>query len=160
MKAEDGIMQHNIATATAIALLVGTLSLQHTGPVSAVAQAAGERHKTASEDKTRCLETDQVVSYKTENDTTVRFFMKNGAEMLLKLKRQCPQLHFHRYISYTPVDGKLCAGNDKIKTRAGVDCRIFSLALDPQAVANKAKAPIAPQTPETEPANGPAVDPQ
>lgn len=152
-------MQHNIAITTAIALLVSTLTVlaSAAGPA---AQGTSGRHKTASDDQTRCLETDQVVSYKTENDTTVRFFMENGGEILLKLKRQCPQLHFHRYISYTPVDGKLCASNDKIKTRAGVNCRIFSITHEPQPAGNKPKTPGSLPTPETKPADKATVNPQ
>jgi len=89
--------------------------------------------------ETRCIETNQIARYKTENDELVRLFMKNGSQMLLRLKRQCPQLHFHHYISYTPVDGKICAGSNQIKTRAGLACRIGSIAPAPADVPNEPK---------------------
>ena len=128
-------------------------------PPAAAQENAGP-NVTVDEDQTRCLETGQITGYKTENDKTVRFFMENGEDMLLKLKRLCPQLHFHRYISYTPVDGKLCAGSDKIKTRAGVNCRIFSIspALQPPVAAPQAP-PTKPRK-EAKPANKPAANPQ
>jgi len=88
---------------------------------------------TPAADKTRCVETDQIEAYKVENDKLVRFFLKNSQQMLLRLTHQCPQLYFHRYISYTPTDGKICAGADEIKTRAGLACRIGSLSPVPKA---------------------------
>ena len=90
-------------------------------------------------DETRCIETDQIRNYRVETDERVRVFMKNSQQMLLRLKRQCPQLRFHRYFSYTPTDGKICAGVDEIKTRAGLACRIASVTPVPDATEIQAR---------------------
>ena len=121
------------------ALLAGTACFS---PVIAAETPQSTNNNSQSipvTNETRCIETDQVARYKTENDELVRLFMKNGHQMLLRLKQQCPQLHFHRYISYTPVDGKLCAGSNQIKTRAGLTCRIGSIAPAPADVPNVPK---------------------
>jgi len=118
-------------------LIVGLLA-STLGAVGAASplSAAQETSVPASEklpEKTRCVETDRIASYKVESDEIVRLFLKNNTQMILRLKQHCPQLHFHRYISYTPIDGKICAGNDEIKTRAGLACRIGSIKLIPEA---------------------------
>ncbi len=82
---------------------------------------------SAEEEAQICLETDDVKSYKVESDQIIRFIMDNDIEYIMKVKRLCPQLYFHKYISYTPVNGRLCAGVDEIKTRSGLPCRIESL---------------------------------
>ncbi len=73
-----------------------------------------------------CIETDDIKKYKVESDHSIRFEMTNGFEYLMIVKRKCPQLYFHKYISYSPVNGRLCAGVDEIKTRSGLPCRIIS----------------------------------
>jgi len=125
-------MQKRLKASITLSVFIGlaghalaTPLLAQNGPDNSSGPVANDR---AANDRARCLETDQVSSYKTENDKAVRFLMTDGKQLLLRLKRQCPQLHFHRYISYTPIDGKLCAGRDKVKTRAGVSCRIYSIS--------------------------------
>lgn len=75
----------------------------------------------------QCLETDHIKSYKIETDDLIRFTMTNGDNMIMRLKSYCPQLRFHGYFSYTPMNGRLCAGADEIKTRSGLPCIIGSL---------------------------------
>ena len=75
----------------------------------------------------RCVDTDGILKYQVESDIAVRLFMRDNQQVMLRVKRFCPQLHFHRYMSYTPIDGRICAGADDIKTRAGLVCRIESL---------------------------------
>jgi len=84
--------------------------------------------------ETRCIETEKIKAYKVESDALVRIFLTDSRQILLRLKHRCPQLRFHRYISYTPTDGKICAGVDEIKTRAGLACRIGSFTPVPDAV--------------------------
>ena len=108
---------------------------------SAFACAAAQANQTTQESVAKvppnaeisCVETDQIASYKVESDEIVRLALKNRKQIILRLKRHCPQLHFHRYISYTPVDGRICAGSDEIKTRAGLACRIGSFTPVPPA---------------------------
>ena len=152
-------MQRKILALTTAALLAIVLAA-FAGASAATAQEASGTAVTTEADKTRCLSTDQISDYNTESDKLVRFFMKNGEEMLLRLKHQCPQLHFHRYVSYTPVDGKLCAGNDKIKTRAGVDCRIFSISHARHPTGNEHQTPAAAPSSEVTSIAKPADNPQ
>ena len=74
----------------------------------------------------QCIETDNIASYKIETDDIVKFLMTDGSYVEMRLKHSCPQLRFHGYLSYTPMNGQLCAGADEIKTRAGLPCRIQS----------------------------------
>ncbi len=74
-----------------------------------------------------CLETDNITQYKVESDQLIRFVMRSDFDILMRVKRHCSQLYFHKYISYTPVNGLLCEGVDEIKTRSGLPCRIESL---------------------------------
>jgi len=78
----------------------------------------------------QCIETDEIQSYKIETDDMIRFTMKDGERLIMRLKSYCPQLRFHGYFSYTPMNGRLCAGADEIKTRSGLPCMIGSLAPD------------------------------
>jgi len=77
--------------------------------------------------KSQCLSTDAIVSYNIVSDDAIRFTLKEGKEIIMWLKPHCPQLHFHGYVSYTPVNGRLCAGVDEVKTRSGLPCRISHL---------------------------------
>lgn len=86
----------------------------------------------------QCLETDHIESYKIETDDLIRFTMTNGDKMIMRLKSYCPQLRFHGYFSYTPMNGRLCAGADEIKTRSGLPCIIGSLVSEEQAKASHA----------------------
>jgi hypothetical protein len=71
-----------------------------------------------------------------ESDERVRLNMREGPDILMRLRRHCPQLYFHRYISYTPVNGQLCEGLDDVVSRSGMPCRIgsFTDAAPPPAV--------------------------
>ncbi|PCI63834.1 MAG: hypothetical protein COB37_03535 [Kordiimonadales bacterium] len=93
-----------------------------------------------STNESRCVKTDSIVRYKVESDTAVRLFLRDDRQIVLRVKRFCPQLHFHRYMSYTPVDGRICAGEDDIKTRAGLACRIESLTPASNLIALTAAA--------------------
>ncbi len=86
----------------------------------------------------QCLETDHIESYKIETDDLIRFTMTNGDKMIMRLKSYCPQLRFHGYFSYTPMNGRLCAGADEIKTRSGLPCIIGSLVPEAPAKASNA----------------------
>lgn len=89
---------------------------------------ADDEPQNASADKPgACLIVDTITGYRIENDQQIRFQLTGGSETLMVLKPHCPQLHFHDYFSYTPVNGALCAGRDEIKTRAGLPCRIDAI---------------------------------
>lgn len=78
------------------------------------------------EEPIRCVETEAIASYKVENDELVKIILTDRRQLLMRLKNRCPQLYFHKYISYTPTDGRICAGVDEIRNRAGLSCRIGS----------------------------------
>ena len=78
---------------------------------------------------TLCVNTDNIDRYKIETDDIIRLFMKTGTAFTMRLKRQCPQLRFHGYLSYTPTNGKLCTDVDEITTRSGLKCSISSFKV-------------------------------
>ena len=84
----------------------------------------------AADAEAQCLETDNIKSYKIETDDLILFTMKDGGKVSMRLKSYCPRLRFHGYLSYTPMNGRLCAGADEIKTRSGLPCLIGSLSTE------------------------------
>ncbi|MBL4837792.1 MAG: hypothetical protein JKY34_09455 [Kordiimonadaceae bacterium] len=102
-------------------------------PESALAQATAP----SANAKPQCINTDNIKSYKIETDDLIRFYMKNGQKLTIRLKRKCPQLRFHGYLSYTPTNARLCTGVDEITTRSGLTCRISSIAPAKNNEANR-----------------------
>ena len=102
-------------------------------PESASAQEA----TPSASAKPQCINTDNIKSYKIETDDLIRFYMNNGKKLTIRLKRKCPQLRFHGYLSYTPTNGRLCTGVDEITTRSGLTCRISSIAPAKKNEANR-----------------------
>lgn len=91
----------------------------------------GQEIAEPEEAAVRCVETDAIVSYKVENDELVKIQLADTRLLLMRLKTRCPQLYFHRYITYTPTNGRICAGVDEIRNRAGLSCRIESFETLP-----------------------------
>ncbi|NVJ99539.1 MAG: hypothetical protein HWE25_15410 [Alphaproteobacteria bacterium] len=85
-----------------------------------------------------CIDAQNIAEYKVVSDELIRLIMDKGPDVFMRLKRHCPQLHFHKYVSYTPVNGRLCARFDDIFTRSGTPCRIesFSSAQDEDVTTN------------------------
>lgn len=118
------------------ALLFGSIS---------VADAAAQSQQTERAEEAergRCIPTSDIASYKVESDLLVRLKMRNASDVIMRLRRHCPQLHFHDYISYTPVNGQLCEGVDDVVSRSGMPCRIASFT--------EAAAPSAPVSQNTD----------
>ncbi len=90
-----------------------------------------QQDRDAEAEQTRCIPTSDITGYKVESDSLVRLKMRGASDVIMRLKRHCPQLHFHKYISYTPVNGKLCEGLDDVVSRSGMPCRIASFSDDP-----------------------------
>ena len=77
-----------------------------------------------------CIAADEIKGYHTVSDELIRFELKDH-DVMARLRKNCPQLHFHGYISYQPVNGMLCAKFDDVVSRSGMPCRIASFtALD------------------------------
>ncbi len=81
-----------------------------------------------SGDAKKCIDADKVSGYRIVSDELIRLEMQGQKDVLLRLKRHCPQLHYHKYMSFTPVNGQLCARFDDIITRSGTPCRIESFS--------------------------------
>jgi len=109
--------------------LAGLLCLASAGPL--LAQESGDAKK--------CIDADKVSGYRIVSDELIRLEMQGQKDVLLRLKRHCPQLHYHKYMSFTPVNGQLCARFDDIITRSGTPCRIesFSEVSDEPAEAGR-----------------------
>ncbi len=118
------------------ALLFGCVSVTD---AAAQSQQAG---RTGEAERGRCIPTSEISSYKVESDLLVRLKMRNADDIIMRLRRHCPQLHFHDYISYTPVNGQLCEGIDDVVSRSGMPCRIASFT--------EATAPAAPTSQNTD----------
>ena len=110
-----------VTASTIVAVLTALLLPPAEGPAAESQDAAAT---AAPESGSSCISADQINGYKVESDELVRFTMHDGSTVLARLHRTCPQLHFHGYISYTPVNGQLCAKVDDIKTRSGMPCKI------------------------------------
>lgn len=95
--------------------------------IVAASTSAAAQEVPSSAAEAQCIETDQIQSYKIETDDLIRFTMAGGEKLVMRLKSYCPQLRFHGYFSYTPMNGRLCAGADEIKTRSGLPCLIGSV---------------------------------
>ena len=92
-------------------------------------QAVWAQNIDAEQPVTLCINTNNIDRYKIETDDIIRLFMKSGEAFTMRLKRQCPQLRFHGYLSYTPTNGKLCTDVDEVTTRSGLKCRISSIKV-------------------------------
>jgi len=127
MTDETGSKKMKIAAVLLLSAALGT-SAQAADAPKAPEKAAPE----TSGKPLRCITTNRIMSYSVESDDTVRLMMRGKKDVIMKLRRDCPQLHYHNYIAYTPVNGQLCARMDDIVTRTGLPCRIGTLTEIPR----------------------------
>lgn len=73
----------------------------------------------------RCIPAENITGYRTMSDELIRFEMTDH-DVVARLRKTCPQLHYHGYVSYQPVNGMLCAKFDDVVSRSGMPCRIES----------------------------------
>lgn len=111
------------------------------GLVHGVAQAQSQQDEVDDATPMDCIDADSITGYQVISDELVRLDMAGSAGILMRLKRHCPQLHFHKYVAYTPVNGRLCARFDDITTRSGTPCRIESFSPVVEEEANLAISP-------------------
>lgn len=107
--------------------LVGMLALVGSTPLSAQDQITDDTAPPAP----ACIITENISHYRVISDELVKLEMADASSILMRLKRHCPQLHFHKYMAFTPVNGRLCARFDDIVTRSGTPCRIQSFTIEP-----------------------------
>lgn len=110
-----------------LALGLAVVMIGASGPAPLLAQDSSATPATESDHKAKhCIPTDRIIGYKVESDDLVRLEMKGHKDVLVHLKRACPQLHYHNYIAFQPINGELCARFDDIISRTGLPCRIES----------------------------------
>ncbi|MCJ9429906.1 DUF6491 family protein [Kordiimonas marina] len=127
MTDETGSKKMKIAAALLLTAAIG-LNVQAADTPKAPEKASAE----TTGKPLRCITTDRIMSYSVESDDTVRLMMMGKKDVIMKLRRNCPQLHYNNYIAYTPVNGQLCARMDDIVTRTGLPCRIGTLTEIPR----------------------------
>ena len=117
------MIRAGVALSLLAAAIVGDMAVwaDEKGPAS-----VGGAEETGA---TACIDTDTIKAYTIESDSRVRFFLSDGRAVLMTLDPVCPQLKFHGYLTYTPLDGKLCVGPGEIVTRAGQSCHIAAFGM-------------------------------
>ncbi|WP_262692360.1 DUF6491 family protein [Kordiimonas aestuarii] len=88
-------------------------------------ESAPARRPLPGEAGTQCIDAENIISYHTVSDDLIRFELRDK-DVMARLRKTCPQLHYHGYISYQPVNGQLCARFDDVVNRSGMPCRIES----------------------------------
>lgn len=73
-----------------------------------------------------CLDVKSIKDYKTVSDTLVILDTLKG-RVSMKLTKGCQNLHFHRYISYIPLNGQLCVNRSEVRSRSGYSCTVSRL---------------------------------
>lgn len=70
-----------------------------------------------------CISIAGLQKYKTLSDKQVKLFFKKKSYSMT-LSSGCNNLHYHGYLSYIPLNGKLCTQKNEIKTRSGHSCLV------------------------------------
>ncbi len=87
-----------------------------------------------------CLAIADIRASRVVSDEAVILFLKDGRVVVMRLKRACPQLLFHRRFRFAGEMGQICAELDRIVTRAGLRCSIAGFSLLPcEGMAGPAK---------------------
>ncbi len=81
--------------------------------------------------KEHCLAIADIRASRVASDEEVILFLKDGRVVVMRLKRACPQLLFHRRFRFAGEMGQICAELDRIVTRAGLRCSIAGFSLLP-----------------------------
>lgn len=79
--------------------------------------------------RVKCLDANEIENYEIVSDKSVRFALKDGRSALVVLQSVCGDLLYHHYISYVPMNGKLCVNRDELVTREGIHCKIKTITL-------------------------------
>lgn len=110
--------------------------------VPSVAQETDPSERPLPEDAAgRCIMADDIKAYHTISDELIRFEL-TGHDVIARLRKVCPQLHYHGYISYQPVNGMLCAKFDDVVSRSGMPCRIDSFTRIDHAPGDEKDEPL------------------
>jgi hypothetical protein len=76
-----------------------------------------------------CIDSGRFAGAIVLDDQTVDIAMRGGARFRLFLGRDCPPFGYYSGIYYKPSrPGKVCAGADRVMSRAGSSCRVRAIA--------------------------------
>ncbi len=71
-----------------------------------------------------CLSLDEIADRRAISDREILLTLADGARVVARLKRACPQLLYHGRFRFEGQLGQICAELDRILTRAGMRCTI------------------------------------
>ncbi len=71
-----------------------------------------------------CLSLDEIGERRILSDRDILLRLADGTTALVRLKRACPQLLYHRSFRFEGRLGQVCAELDRVLTRAGMRCTI------------------------------------
>lgn len=74
-----------------------------------------------------CIQVADIKAYKIIEKNRVAFTLKSGAVIEVRVVESCPDLGFHDYVGYVPVNGQLCKGSESLITREGFNCQIIGI---------------------------------
>ena len=84
--------------------------------------------------QTTCVDVRHVAGAQVFGDASVELTLKSGARWRMYFERGCPALDFYRGFYYRRAEqGRLCAGQDAVISRAGGECLIASILPVPKA---------------------------
>lgn len=87
-------------------------------------QSAATAIPAAELDTKRCIDVRNLRDKRVTDATHVRLLTRDGRAWSVEVRRTCPDLAFHNYVTFIPVGGALCAGRDDMISREGYSCRI------------------------------------
>lgn len=151
MKAARGLGYNTLFTvlmmAGSLVSLMSLMSLMSATALAALAQQEDQAKPTPKAER-NCIQVTAIEDYKTRSDNAVLLTLKlmlpsQGSQksvpkptpkqtpapltqVMMRLSQGCHNLHFHDYISYIPLNGRLCAGVSNIKSRSGHSCKIIA----------------------------------
>ncbi|HEX8641925.1 MAG TPA: hypothetical protein VF704_12335 [Allosphingosinicella sp.] len=121
----------------------GTISVRHQQiivriprmPPAAAARVAGVPLINWREGRgMRCVAVNSLAGATFMGENSVDLILRDNRRVRARLENRCPALDYYRgfYID-TTADGRICAGRDAIRSRAGGECQIDAfLSLFPQ----------------------------
>ncbi len=98
-------------------------------PVRPMPPATAEQWKAGKPSRKACIDSSTIAGAVVVDPVTVDIVMRGGRRWRLGLAQQCPQLSYYGGFYYQPrVQGKFCAGEDRIISRAGGACRVSQIS--------------------------------
>lgn len=116
--------------AAAVAAGLVIMAWQPAGRAAAAQEAAPQELAPLKE---HCLAIADIRAGRVLDDERILLHLADGRVVLMRLKRVCPQLLFHRRFRFDGEMGQICAELDRIITRAGLRCSIKDFAAWPCA---------------------------